>query len=175
MRIRASGLWLAMLPYRIDDESISQSRHSPGIVQPAEILLRLGFNPEHMRDGKIGPVAITVEDITVRGMSVDREKYVKHQILSEKAKDMMNRGEGSRKQALISSLSCKDIRDLTDENSKRAFIVIDTAEPENNAHASVYSAYVRGRGQVRKIRKLLLELMQNYQPLDAYLLGNHVS
>ena len=158
-----------MLPYRIDDENESQSQYSPGIVQDEETLLRLGFSPEHMRDGKIGPSAIAFEDLTARGMSVDREKYVRRQVISDKAEDMMNRGLDSRKEALVSTFSCRDVRRLTDQNGRRAFVVIDTAIPENSAHASIYSAYAQDRGQVRKIRKLLLELLQNYQPLNVYL------
>jgi hypothetical protein len=54
-----------------------------------------------------------------------------------------------------------------DEGNQRAFIVIDTAESENRAHAAIYSAYSRSRGQLRRIRVLLLPLLQSYVSLET--------
>lgn len=157
----------------IADENISQSPGiSPGIVEPIEILLRLGFHPEHMKDGKIGPRAISLGDLRQKGFSVDREAYVKRQVLQDRAHNQMANRPDDRKESLISSFSCGNVRELTDEDSKRAFIVIDDAIPENNAHASIFSAFSRTEGQLRKIRSLLLTLLQNYMPLKTYLQEN---
>lgn len=59
-----------------------------------------------------------------------------------------------------------------DEGNQRAFVVIDTAESENRAHAAIYSAYSRSRGQLRRIRVLLLPLLQSYVSLETYLQHN---
>jgi hypothetical protein len=161
-----------MIPYTIADENTSKSPYSPGIVKSIETLLRLGFDPEHMKDGKIGPAAIPRRDLNERGFSVDRQAYVKPQVIEDRARDQMTRRPEERQEALISSFSCGAVRELKDNDNKRAFIIIDTAEPENQAHASIYSAYARGEGQLRKIRFLLLSLLQSYIPLETYLQNN---
>ena len=158
-----------MIPYTIEDEHASQSPYSPGIVTPTETLLRLGFHPEHIRDGKLSPTTISLNDLGERGFSVDRQAHVKRRVIEDRAREQMTRRPEDRQEALISPFVCSVVRELTDEESQRAFLVIDTAEPENCAHASIYSAYPRGKGQLRKIRSLLLPLLQSYVLLETYL------
>ena|SRR5215813_2247210 len=157
----------------IADENISQNPSiSPGIVESLEILLRLGFHPEHMEDGKIGPRAVSLSDLRQKGFSVDREAYVKRQVLQDRAHNQMANRPDDRKEPLISSFSCSDVRVLIGGDSRRAFIVLDDALPENTAHASIYSAFSRTDSQLRQIRALLLTLLQNYMPLKTYLREN---
>jgi hypothetical protein len=160
------------MPYTIADENTPQSSHSPGIVELAEILLRLGFDPEHMKDGSIGPAAVSLNDLKERGFSVDRQVFIKRRVIENRARDQMAKMPAKRQEALMSSFTCGDVRALEDGDNNRAFIVVDTAEPHNDAHASIYSAYPRSNGQLRKIRSLLLPLLQSYVLLETYL-QNH--
>lgn len=38
---------------RLGDELVSQSQFSPGLVRNDETLWRVGYAPEHMRDGEL--------------------------------------------------------------------------------------------------------------------------
>ena len=150
------------MPYTIADENTRQSPYSPGIVEPAEMLLRLGFHPEHTEDGEIVPAAISREDLAERGFSVDRQSHVKRRVIEERACNLMANVPAKRQEALISSFSCGAVRELQDHNNERAFIVIDTAKDDNHAHASIYSAIERKPGQLKKVRNSLLQLLQSY-------------
>ena len=55
---------------------------------------------------------------------------------------------------------------LLDENGERVFIVIDTANEENIAHASIYSARKRSKSALRRIRNLLLPYLQKRFSLE---------
>ncbi len=160
--------------FTISHESTSQCTNgsSPGVVRPDEILLRLGFHPEQTEDGKILPSAISTEDLKHRGFSVDRKQFVSLGVLKERALKQMSRKETERKTALISSFSCREVRNLTDKNGRRALIVIDTALPDNPAHACIYSAYEKGPGGLKGIRRLLLPLLQEYVAIDEFLQAN---
>ena len=84
------------MPYTITDENASQSSYSPGIVESAEILLRLGFHPQHIEDGKIVPAAISQQDLMARGFSVDRQTHVDRQVIEDRARDQMARSSLAR-------------------------------------------------------------------------------
>lgn len=161
------------MPYTIADENTSQSPHSPGIVEPAEILLRLGYHPEHKNEeGNIVPAAVSLDDLKERGFSVDRQMFAKRQVIADRARNQMANRPDKRQEALMSSFACGEVRALADNDNNRAFIVIDTAEAHNDAHASIYSAFPRSSGQLRKMRSLLLPLLQRYVLLETYL-QNH--
>lgn len=93
--------WLRMIPYTIADENTSKSPYSPGIVKSTETLLHLGFDPEHMKDGKIGPAAIPRRDLNERGFSVDRQAYAKRQVIEDRTRDQMTRRQKKDKKPLF--------------------------------------------------------------------------
>jgi hypothetical protein len=160
------------MSFTVSDEGTSQSSHSPGPVRPEEILLRLGFHPEHTEDGKITAHAISRQDLKNRGFSVNRKHYVSHKTIKDLASQQQNNVPTTRKKTLISSFSCKAVRELIDSDGDRAFVVIDEAESDNPAHASIYSASPRGDGAIKKMKKLLLPLLQDHIDLEAFLQTN---
>lgn len=160
-----------MHPYLIDHEKASQSQYpSPGVINSSETLLRTGYHPEHVEGGMILTRAIPSEDLKERGFSVDRKGKVSRSVLRSRAENQMKNRPDLRKEAMISPFNCGDVRAITYEGT-RALIVIDTATPDNPAHASIYSLY-GGDGRLKKIKTLLLPLLQNHMPLEAYLRDN---
>lgn len=155
-----------------EDASQSTEASSPGPVKPYEILLRLGFHPEHMENGKILPSAITRKDLKDSGFSVDRKEYVTRETIELRALEQMPKKPRDRKTALISSFSCHAVRSLMDESGKRALLVIDQAILKNPAHACIYSAYEKGDGGLKKIKNLLLPLLQDHIVLDDFIQAN---
>jgi len=73
----------------------------------------------------------------------------------------------TRLSGVIALLQCGVVRNIQDDEQKRAFIVLDTAYETNIAHASIYSAVPRGRGALRKLRSLLLPFLQKRCHLEA--------
>lgn len=160
-----------MHSYTVEDETISQSEFSPCPVKSEEDLLRLGYHPEHMDKGKIVPTAISSQDLTDRGFSVDRKEYHSKELIKNRAKIQMKKRLDQRQNAFISTFKCSLVRSiLYSENNekKRGFIVIDTADEENIAHASVY-IITKAKSILRKIRVELAELLNdNLVPLNEF-------
>lgn len=160
-----------MHPYKLDHEKTSQSRNpSPGVVGSGETLLRTGYHPEHTEDGMITSRAIPSEDLKERGFSVDRKEMVTRTVLRRRAENQMNNRPDLRKEAVISPFNCGDVRAIAYEGT-RALIVVDSATPDNPAHASIYSLY-GGDGRLKKIKTLLLPFLQDYEPLEEYIRKN---
>ena len=79
----------------------------------------------------------------------------------------MDRLPNMRLEGVIALLQCIEVRNIQDDEQQRAFIVLDTAYETNIAHASIYSAVPRGRSALRKLRSLLLPLLQKRCHLEA--------
>lgn len=154
--------------YSEEHESTSQSQHSPGPVKDPEELLRVLFYPEHVKDGCVLQTAIPLKDLRERGFSVDRRAFAIRSVIEQRISRQMateNMRE-ERQENAISKFRCGAVRELLNEDGSRACIVIDTAEPENPAHASIYSIEALGDGGLRKIRNLILPLLQYRFTLD---------
>lgn len=152
--------------YSQDDEFTSQSEHSPGPVKNSEELLRVIFYPEHIKDGCVLATAVSLTDLRERGFSVDRRGHVIKSVIEQKISRQIANKREERQESTISKFRCGAVRELLNESYGRACIVIDTALAENPAHASIYSAKVLGDGGLRKVRSLILPLLQNRYTLD---------
>jgi hypothetical protein len=148
------------MAYTIEDELSSQSTYSPGLVQNDEELLRIFFHPEHIVNNVVIETAIALEDLQSRGFSVDRRQYARRDITQQTIDRQMARLPEKRQSGVIALFQCVSVRTIQDDEQKRAFIVLDKACAQNIAHASIYSAIPRGRGALRKLRSLLLPLLQ---------------
>lgn len=161
-----------MHSYTVEDETISQSEFSPCPVKSEEDLLRLGYHPEHINQGKIVPTAISSQDLTDRGFSVDRKEFHSKELIKNRAKTQMERRSDLRKNAFISTFRCSSVRNIfysKDNQSQRGFIVLDTADEENNAHASIYGT-TKTKSILIKIRIELAELLtENLVSLEQFL------
>ena len=153
------------MAYTVDDELHSQSEWSPGVVNNNEVLLRTVFEPEHVVDEMVIEAAIPLSDLRSRGFSVDRSEYANKSIIHGRINRQISQLPEKRHSGLISKFDCLSVRVLLDE-SERAFIVIDTADEENIAHASIYSAIERRDSALRRIRSLLLPCLQKRFSLE---------
>lgn len=155
------------LAHRDERESAAPGL-SPGVVEGDELLLREMFNPEHVRDGKVIERAVSVDDLRIRGFSVHRMKYVdpawiKAAIAIRLAKP---RPGGTWYDEGVARLAAGRVRKLR-MDGRQAFVVIDTALEDNLGHASIFAADSSiGRAYARKLRTLLLSLLQERMSVD---------
>ncbi len=146
------------MDFIISDEHVVQSTLSPGIVLNEEVVLRLGFSPEHVdENGKLAASAISKQDLISRGWSVYRENYLDVDKISIDAENQASRLPNKRTTTLISTMLAARIRAFLCNKDLQAFIVIDDALPENLAHASVYC--IAEKKEARRLRNYLRDLM----------------
>lgn len=147
--------------YTQEDEKNSHSEF--GIVKDEEYLLRVIYAPEHIKDGFVIESAISLEDLSTRGFSLDRELYKDDTLIEQRIVNHTQKRPDERQSSFISKFLCGNARGISDpeQTNERAFIVIDDAQDDNLAHASLYSAQ-NGlkRGALKKLRTLLLPLLQ---------------
>lgn len=139
-----------------------------------EWLLRLNFNPEHIRGNEVVPSAISLTDLKVRGYSVDREHLVDIKLVTDRAQEQAANRPEDRKESFLSRFECGPVCGEVDANGKVAFCVqaspvLATANrPANPAHAHIKSAIPRGDAGLRKIRMLLIPHLQRFIALSDY-------
>ena len=154
---------------RLSDENVMQSTCSPGLVDDSECILRVGYAPEHIHEGEVTVSAISQSDLVVRGYSVEREAFAVEHGIRQLAERQMTNVPDARQEAFLSLLSVQEIRKKFTDDGDRAFVVLDTSLPENNAHASVFSAKKKpSRSVVKELKSLLVPLLQNRLSLDEY-------
>jgi hypothetical protein len=133
-----------------------------------EWLLRLHFSPEHFQDGLLTPSAISTSDLNDRGFSVDRESIVNTNTLQDRAIAQAIRNPEQRETPYISHFQCKPIR-LIEYKNIVAFHVTESPTEDNPAHAHILSTQKLGKGELRKLRCLLLRELQSLIELDQYI------
>ena len=150
-------------PLHLDETTSAAPEISPGTVRDEEWLLREILNPDHFRNGEIMPSAIPLKDLKERGFSVHRLLYVTRELVEESISEKLMRqfaGEDriSEGVALFTALAVRGIRD----DGNRAFVVIDTAKPAHEGHASIYLSDVEVRDSLaRRMRDGLRPLLEN--------------
>ena len=153
-------------------EDVSRSAHSPGVVTDGETLLRVGYAPEHILDGEILVAAIRSDDLAdLRrgGFSVDRAGHVDEATLRDRARIQMERRPASRKEAFVSTLSTSKLRSEFAGDRDRAFVVLDTATPDNIAHGSIVSAKQRRRSQIKELKDILARHLRKRLDIGAFI------
>lgn len=147
--------------YTQEDEKISHSEF--GVVKDQEYLLRVIYAPEHIVDGFVIESAISLEDLSTRGFSLDREMYKDDTLIELRIVNQTQKNPDKRQSSSVSKFLCGDARviSIPEQTNERAFVVIDDAQDDNRAHASLYSAQDGlGKGTLRRLRSLLLPLLQ---------------
>ncbi len=158
-----------------DEEKSVSPVFSPGPVKNTELLLRVLYQPEHIKNGEAIVTAISLDDLKANGWSVDRKEYIETEILEERIAAQVQRNPETRKVSFSSELLCNDIRKIFDEvTGEREFLVVDEIDenesPINKAHAAIYSANKTKNGVLRKIRgNLIEELNKKIIPHDKLL------
>lgn len=146
--------------YTETSERSRQSEYSSGVVHSCETLVRTHFHPVHFdSDGLLVASAISSDDLRSKGFSVDRWKFFNRRVVSKRIARQKANSPEQRKLAVCVPLLCRSLRKYIDSKGKRGFLVIDNAEPDNVAHAAVYSAYDRKPSEISELKIALIELL----------------
>lgn len=135
-------------------------------------LLRLFHSDEQYSDGEIKDIAISIDDLKERGLSLDIKALVKSSVILDRAAEQASRNPDRRHTTFISEIVKKEVCDCTapdedDEDSSESggitllFEIKPTPLDANPAHASLFcikknkkrSFYVMARNKLKPIFK----------------------
>lgn len=142
-------------------------------VDDSEPLLRLLWAGHDVRDGRILPEAIATRDLSgepKRGVSVGREQPARREIMEaliiiEHQRPRAEKPEDRQTPFLSRIASAKDVRELTDSNGEKPFLVNPSPTqatdhlPANSAHAEIKSAQNCSKSRRNERRQLLLKVL----------------
>ena len=125
------------------------------------------FNPSHVDEtGKLVVTAISLQDLRSKGFSVNRMKYVSAEFVLRAIEERLSRKGGAWKDEGVAKFGAEDVRNIF-VNGERALVIIDTALADNPGHASLYATHPnKGDAHARKLRSLLLPLLQNRMSVE---------
>jgi aryl carrier-like protein len=151
---------LAKQPDAAAWQQLTASVHSDGIVTDEEVLLRQLQSPFSFDELLRTPRLNAFDDMTSRGMSVDRVKEPAD-VDAVHAAGRLRYGAGEnpsdrRKYIGALEISAGQARGLVTGDGKPAAGVYDTADADNKAHADV-CAYRLSEGAGRSIRSKMFE------------------
>jgi hypothetical protein len=134
---------------------LTASRHSPGVVQPNELLFR-SIKQKHVDDlsNQIHPDA--VEDISKRGLSLDRLEHRPIELAIQAAKNRPAAvgAIGGYVAVQASQLSAVSI------TAARQVGLFDTATEENPAHAEAFVIVSCARDERLELKSKVLDVMK---------------
>lgn len=113
------------------DEKMSVSTDSPGPVENHELIARFIYDPLHFSENLLHYDPIFF-DLTRRGLSVNREVI---------ASDIHGIGKShANERTYVGYIRCRtsEIRQEHIDDGARVFVVLDTALPNNSAHADIF-------------------------------------
>ena len=157
----------------LDESTSAIPELSPGPVQNRETLLRMILDPDHITEGRIQPSAIQLRDLTQRGLSVHRREYTTAREVERAAQTLIGRATAGATRQLegLASFTAGAVRIIRAQEGQ-AFVVIDTPQPENRAHASIFLANIQTRPSLaREMREQLLNLMTHRLTLEQAFIG----
>jgi len=157
---------LQKTPNPVAWETLSASDHSPGPVQPGELLYRQVMHPIHVdvETRSLKPTAF--DDAANKGLSVERLSHVALADIQQAGRDRaaaqrkLGVSHADRKLHAVAELSADEIRAILDENQQRGFAIFDTANCENRAHADICQV-VSTRKSGRSVRSQLIEAVRS--------------
>ena len=138
-----------------------------------EVLLREVLNPDHVKDDKVQPSAVSLDDLRKRGFSIHRLKYVTEALVEDSInKKLVKIVQGNQRTSEgVARFTARCVREISDDGD-RVFVVIDTAKLSNKGHASIYLFDVfMGQSRARKMRGKLLPLLENQVSLTQAFAG----
>ena len=128
-------------------------------------LLRLFFSDEQYANGVINDIAIPIDDLKERGLSLDVKAIVEPSVIGGRAVEQSSKRPDSRHTAFISEVVKKEICSCTNPNNEvdadgkeiLLFEILSTPLAENPAHASLLcidksktrSFYVMARNKLK--------------------------
>ena len=149
-------------PLHTDESTSASPGISPSPVQDHEILLRAIIDPDHIKEGRVQPSAVPLRDLKQSGLSVQRKEHSTRQELEAIIQPMLARttAAGPRRLESLALFTAGAVRSIRNQG-QQVFVVIDTAQPGNRAHASIHLADLRTKDSLaREMRERLLKLME---------------
>ncbi len=141
----------------IEQEQISQSPYSPGLIADDELVARVLLTPKHVKNGQVLPVAFE-QVLQSQGFSILRHgKYFNKSLVNtiKLLETVDNKYTG------YVTANVKEIRNIFIQNTTfRLFIVTDTATKDRKAHADIFTT--RNTIEVSKlgIKKSLIKYIR---------------
>ena len=144
-------------PHRDENRSASPW-FSPGLVHSDEIVLRTVLDPDHLKsDGGLKSAAIPLDDIQLRGWSLERRNFS-----SIRQVRLFHAAWQRRKPHLafhVVPVIAKSIRKLASGHGSQTFVVTDTATFCKPAHAQVLLSKPQTPSLARKFRNELIHVL----------------
>ena len=145
-----------------DEKKSASPWFSPGLVSSEEIILRTVLDPDHLKkDGKLADAAISLEDIRVRGWSVDRKRFTSPWAIK------LFHSRWKRKKPAISKfyvlpILVRDLRYRDETTGIQEFVAVDAALWFKPSHAAVLLSRLQPPSAARKLRTDLIQKLPRY-------------
>lgn len=142
-----------------------ESHGNLGSVKDAERLVRVVFNPNHIRKkcGGLKPGVFPLSHIAKSGLSLMRLEHLTPEELAQKSKDVADSAEGQGVAGVLVGKASR-IRGMVDSDARRLMCVVDDPVinhpkiPDNIAHAISVSSIERSEDDIQELRADLLDL-----------------
>ena len=154
------------------DETSFASFFSPSLIDGREILIREVCDPSHIDpDGNLSEAAIKTKELCEDGLSVHRRRYATSKFVKERIRKRCSDPPdrvGFWKE-WVAVFRARDARAILDKNNNQELVIIDTAQVDHICHASIYVAKPQNtkKGYAKKIKRLLIPLLQLHHSVDA--------
>ena len=128
------------------------------------------YEPLHVENGQVKITAISLTELLEWGLSVDRKMHTTPEAMkARRDQKLQEKKDKNWKDAGAAMLAVETVRNISDSTGTRAFVVVDTALPENISHADILAADpTRGQAYARELRALLLPVLSNRKPIDSW-------
>lgn len=135
----------------------------------SERVVRTTYSPEHFDGVDFSNTAISLDDLSRRGVSVDREGVTLLSALDRRIDAQVARNPEARHRVVYSSLLVGAVRAILDDEKSQALEVkADPIEEENEGHALILTAKPRGKAELRALRLKLIDMMKDgLKPREA--------
>ncbi|WP_139214684.1 hypothetical protein [Pseudomonas linyingensis] len=127
----------------------------------SERIVRTTFSPEHFDGVEFSNAAISLDDLSSRGVSVDREGITPLSALDKRIEAQVAKNPDARQSVVYSVLLVGAVRAIQGQEASQALEVkADPIKEENEGHALILSAKPRGKAELRALRLRLIGMMK---------------
>lgn len=145
-----------------DEQKSASPWFSPGLVTSEEIILRTVLDPDHLKaDGKLADAAISLEDIRVRGWSVDRKRFTSPWAI-KLFHSRWKRRKPAIKKFYVLPILVRELRFRDETTGIQEFVAVDAALWFKPAHAAVLLSSLQAQSAARKLRTDLIQKLPRY-------------
>ena len=136
-------------------------------IDCTECLIRVTHSPEHYKNGVFANTAVSLDDLRVRGLSVDREQITPFHVMAGRVAKQQEKRPAERETPVYSRLTCGQVRAESDEAGESFFrveaepVLDDEFLPDNPGHAGIYACNSKPDSHLRAIRVRLIAQLNN--------------